>query len=310
MKILVPNDSIQLRRQVFTELMTPDKKTGYMDGVGFCLLRPYNNEFQFDLETRLWIAFLYGMSYSVTTSIRFSQEFPTLGEVNPGKLKKFWANERESLWFQPDKKYLKNMNQVIPAIRCIYRLSDGNLTEYLTPLLNKGLDEVYKEIRAVWDYFGTHGAFLFFDALYALVPELYTDISHLDWKNGGKTVVEGMAHLLGDDEAIDTKEYDYKRYDKTVDMLSRKFEAPRIVVESVLCFYRKLFKGTRYLGYYADRELVECLATADLLKNRYDIDIWKYRKEAVPKKLRGESNDWNSIRKDRLSLFKDTGKLY
>lgn len=311
MKPLVPNDSLQLRRQVFTKLMTPDKKTNYMDGAGFDLLRPYNKEHNFDLESRLWIAFLYGMSYSTTTAIRFSQEFPTIKDVKPATLKAYWASERNSLYFLPDKKYLKNMNQVVPAIKSLYTLSKGNLESYLTPYLEEpNLDSLYKEIRSHWAYFGTHGAFLFFDALYTLAPEKYNDITALDWKNGGQTVVEGMAHLLGDDEAIDTKQYNFARYNKMVDKLSKKFNQPRIAVESQLCFFRKLFKGTRYMGYYADRQLVECLDTAELLKDRYNIDIWKYREQAIPEYMRGEVGGWNSIRKDRLNLFKTTGELY
>lgn len=307
----IPNDSIKLRRRIFTQMMTPDPDTGYIDGAtDYDLLIPHAEDIDADTETRLWMAFLYGMSYSCTTVIRFVTEFPTVGNITPKQLKRFWAENKEGLWFQPDKRYLKNNDQVIPAIKSIYQLSQGNLAEYLTPLLNEGFDKTYKEITRKWKYFGPMGAYLFFDALYGLCPELYSDPTQLDWKNCGKTVPEGMAHLLGlDDQALHETPFDFDRFNKNVDMLAERFEQPKIIVESVLCAFRKLFKGTRYFGYYADRQLLECLATADLLQEHCGVDIWNYRERSCPEYLRGEANDWSDIRQGELKKFLKTGEL-
>lgn len=306
----IPNDSIKLRRRIFKELMTPDAKTGYMDGEDYHLLYPFVEDQNPSVETRLWMAFLYGMSYSCTTVLRFVTEFPTLSDITPRKVKAFWAENRDTLWFQPDKRYLKNNNQVIPAIKSIYQHSQGSLSEYLIPLLNQGFDTAYKEITKTWKFFGPSGAYLFFDAIYGLLPELYTDPTHLDWKNCGQTVPEGMAHLLGlDEQALHQEPYDIARYDQVVDHLSKRMESPKIVIESNLCFFRKLFKATRYLGYYADRQLCECKATADILKQECGIDIWDYRERTCPDYLRGEVNDWEGIRKERYHIFLKTGTL-
>lgn len=306
----IPGDSLKLRRRVFTELMTPDAKTGYMDGEDYGLMRPFFEDENPDLETRLWMAFIYGTSYSCTTTLRFIQEFPTLADVRPGKLTRFWDDKRDSLWYQPDKRYLKNNNQVVPAIKSIYQLSHKNLTEYLTPLLEQGFDTTYKEITKKWRFFGPSGAYLFFDAIYAFCPELYSDPAVLDWKNCGQTVPEGMAHLLGEDEqALGHEPFDLPRYNKTVETLVKKFNCPKIVVESNLCFFRKLFKGTRYLGYYADRQLVECLNTAEHVQKECGIDIWDYRQRTTPTELRGEVGGWDGIRKERYKIFLNTGTL-
>lgn len=305
----IPGDSPKLRKRIFTELMTPDEKTGYMDGEDYQLMRPYAKSRNLDLESCLWLAVLYGLSYSCTTTMRFLEEFPTISNVKPKALKLFWSAKKDSLWFNPDKKYLKNNDQVIPAIKSIYKISHGNLTEYLEPLLADGFDATYKEIIKNWRFFGPHGAYLFFDALYGMQPAYYSDPEHLDWKNCGQTVVEGMAHLLGDDEAIQTKQYDLNRYNKMLDKLAARFGKPKIVLESNLCFFRKLFKGSRYLGYYADRNLMECHATADILQKDYGIDVWDLRKKTTQDDLRGEIHGWDAIRKDRLKLFLQTGAL-
>jgi hypothetical protein len=305
----IPGDCKELRRSIFTELMTPDTKTGYMDGEDYQLMRPYAKERALDLESCLWLAFLYGISYSCTTTMRFLEEFPTIADVTPKRVNAFWKDKKESLWFNPDKKYLKNNDQVIPAIRSICELSHKNLSDYLCPLLEQGFDVTYKEITKRWRFFGPHGAYLFFDALYGMQPSWYSDPEHLDWKNCGQTVVEGMAHLLCDDEAIQTKQYNLERYNRMLDKLANRFHKPKIVLESNLCFFRKLFKGSRYLGYYADRNLMECHATADILREDCGIDVWKLRKKTTQDDLRGEIHGWDAIRKERLKLFLTTGAL-
>lgn len=306
----IPNDSIKLRRSIFTQMITPDPDTGYIDGAtDYCLLLPFAEDYNLDTEERLWLAFLYGMSYSCTTAIRIYSEFPRLKEVSPKKLKKFWFEHKEELWFQPDKRYLKNNDQVIPAIKSIHKLAKffGSLEDYMLPLLDQGFDAAYKDILKRWDFFGPMGAYLFFDALHGLCPELYSDPTNLDWKNCGKTVPEGMAHLLGlDDQALRETPFDFDRFNKNVDMLSQRFDQPKIVVESTLCAFRKLFKGSRYVGYYADRQLEECLATADLLE---PVDIWDYRARAIPEHLRGEAHDWSGIRKRKCKDFLKYGEI-
>lgn len=307
----IPGDSIKLRRKVFSQMITPDESTGYIDGAtDYCLLQPFAKDLNLNTEARFWAAFLYGMSYSCTTTMRFVMEFPTVEKLSPKKLKKFWADNKETLWFQPDKKYLKNNDQVVPAIKSIHQLSHffGDLQAYLMPLLDQGFDSTYKDILKRWSYFGPHGAYLFFDALYGLCPDYYSDPTDLDWKNCGKTVPEGMAHLLGlDEQALHKEPFDFPRYSKNVTMLSQRFDQPKIIVESTLCAFRKLFKGTRYVGYYADRQLAECFATDDILSHEYGIDIWKYREQAIPRRMRGEELGWNGIRKQKCKDFLSLG---
>lgn len=306
----IPNDSIKLRRKIFTQMITPDPDTGYIDGAtDYCLLIPYAEDYNLNTEERLWLAFLYGMSYSCTTAMRFSKEFPQIKGASPKQLKKFWTEYKEELWFQPDKRYLKNNDQVIPAIKSIHKLVRffGSLEDYMLPLLDQGFDATYKDILKRWDFFGPMGAYLFFDALYGLCPELYSDPTNLDWKNCGKTVPEGMAHLLGlDDQALHETPFDFDRFNKNVDMLSQRFNQPKIIVESTLCAFRKLFKGSRYVGYYADRQLEECFATAEFFGLD---DIWDYRARSIPEHLRGEANNWSGIRKQKCKDFLKYGAI-
>ena len=303
----IPNDSLDQRMETFLGLMTPEYITGYMDGEVYQLLRPYVKEHGLNLRDRLWLGILYSMSYSCSTAIRFFEEFPDI--TNWQKVEEYWIEEKSTLHFNPDRKYLKNNNQVVNVLKNIYHLSNGGeLDKYFTPFLNRGFEAAYKEILDNWYGYGPMGAYLFFDTVYGFSPELYSDPDHLDWKGSGQTVVEGMALLLGDDEAIDDKSYDLPKFNDAVDQLVKKLHSPKIVIESNLCFFRKLFKASRYLGYYADRELEEYLKVDKILQ-RYGIDIWKLRKLTCDDSLRGEVHGWKGIQKNMMHDYLKTGKL-
>lgn len=286
-------------------LVTPDKKTGYIDGAtDYCMLVPFGRDLS--QEDKLWLVFLYSLSYSCTTPIRMFMEFPSINDVTASKFKSFWKENKSTLWFNPDRKYLKNMDQVGLAIKSV-KSKSSDFSEYVEELLSGGFDNTYKEITRNWDFFGPMAAYLFFDAVYGLIPDMYSDPENLDWKRG--TVVEGMAHLLYRDEAIKTKEHNYETYNKVVNKLVNHTGQPKVIIESCLCAFRKLFKSTRYVGYYADRQLCECISTYDIVAQKYNLDLWKYREASVQDNLRGEIYGWQQIRKERLKDFVNTGEL-
>ena len=307
MRYAVPNDDYKtFRKKAFFEMLGTED---YVDGAtDFCLLLPFAKERDLSVEERLWLCILYGLSYSQTTTMRFFHEFPSFSKLNPKKLNEFWDDNKESLYFNPDKRHLKNNDQVIPAIKSIYKWCKGHLQQELQPLLEESFEATYKEIKKSWKYFGPHGAYLFFDAVYGLCPDLYKDPKQLDWKNCGRTVVDGMAHLLYQDEAVEIGNHNLERYNKIVDRIQEKSGRPKVIIESTLCAFRKLFKQTRYVGYYADRMLEECYLTEEYLEE-IGVDVWKYRKATIPEQFLGELHDWKGIRKELCKLFMKTGKL-
>ena len=303
------DDGKKFRRKIFFKMLD-SSNLGYIDGAtDYCLLIPFAKKYDLRTKDRLWLAYLYGLSYSGSTAIRFFAEFPDINTVKPKKLIKFWESQKNTFWFNPDKKYLKNNDQVVPAIKSIYFVSEKDIEEYLIPYLKEGFDRTYKEIRTNWRFFGTHGAYLFFDALYGLLPRLYTNPTHLDRKNCGSTVKEGMAHLLYKDEAVGENNHNFDLYNKKVDLIVEKTGEPKVIIESTLCAFRKLFKRTRYFGYYADRMMEECIATEPYLK-KLGIDIWDYREATIPEEFRGEIYGWRGIRKELYGLFLNEGVLY
>lgn len=303
----IPGDTGKpYRRKVVLNLLSGT----YIDGAtDYCMLVPYADSQLLSNEERVWLAYLYGLSYSCTTAIRLFEVIPDTTRINLKLLRGFWLTEKDSLWFNPDKKYIKNNGKVVPAVKSI----EGILHEYPTLMhwvisySKDGFNALYNGILRNWDFFGPMGAYLFLDALYGLCPELYVDPDHLDWNNSGKTVVEGMAHMMYQDELIETREFPLSKYDKIVDKLQKVSGQPKVIIESTLCAFRKFFKGTRYMGYYADRMLEECLYV-DSLKNVSVPDVWTLREKSIPKELRGEDNGWSGIRKDKLKGWLERGE--
>lgn len=297
------------RRKVVQSLLQEE----YIDGAtDYCLLVPYADDERLSNEERVWLAYLYGLTYSCTTAIRLFEVLPSTDNINMKLLRGFWKSEKNTLWFNPDKRYIKNNDQVIPALQSIKErvLSQyPSLMHWVMSFSKDGFHNLYKNILLEWDFFGPMGTYLFFDALYGLCPDFYVDPDHLDWKNSGKTVVEGMAHMLYLDELIGSKEFPLDKFNRAVNNLQKHARKPKVLIESTLCAFRKYFKGTRYLGYYADRMLEECIFVESATSMRNLPDVWSLRERAIPKELRGEDNGWYGIRKDRLKNWIERGKL-
>lgn len=306
----IPGDSGKpYRRKLIQQLL----RFAYVDGAtDYCLLVPYAKAKKLAKDERVWLAYLYGLSYSCTTAIRIFEAFPEVSHIRLKEMHKFWASEKDTLWFNPDKKYIKNNDQVIPAIKSIKSILNehASLLDWVSSRSEQGTNfsGLYRGILDNWDFFGPHGAYLFFDALYGLCPDVYVDPEHLDWKHSGKTVVEGMAHMLYQDELIETREFPLEKYDHIVDKLQEASNQPKVIIESTLCAFRKFFKGTRYLGYYADRMLEECHFVSGLNES-YVPDIWEFRRKTIPRELRGEDCGWKGIRKDRMRNWLEKGEL-
>lgn len=306
----IPGDSGKpFRRKVVLGLLSED----YIDGAtDYCMLIPYADKEGLSEDERLWLAYLYGLTYSCTTAIRMFEAIPSAEDINMKVLKGFWRSEKSTLWFNPDKKYIKSNDQVIPAIASIRDLVQGCVyfSNWLS-IVSDGFTDfrgLYRGILREWRFFGPMGAYLFMDALYGLCPRLYVDPDRLDWKGSGKTVVEGMAHMMYLDELIESREFPLDKFDRVVGKLQSHTGKPKVLIESTLCAFRKYFKGTRYLGYYADRMLEECHFVDSLKGVRYKPDVWELRK-SVPDPLRGELNGWKGVRKERLRGWLDRGEL-
>ena len=77
-----------------------------------------------------------------------------------------------------------------------------------------------------------------------------------------------------------------------------------------MCAYRKFYKGTRYNGFYLDRQLEEIYhfkkqpVAADIVK-----DLIILRRKLFDDKYLGEVGGWKGVRKECKTLYQRTGKI-
>ena len=83
-----------------------------------------------------------------------------------------------------------------------------------------------------------------------------------------------------------------------------------VKLETSLCAYEKFFKGTRYNGYYADRQLEE----VEELQRQPEFaeacaDSLAARAEAINGRYLGEKHGWKGIRTELKKSYLQTGRI-
>ena len=267
-------------------------------------------------EHMAWLSYLYGLTYSVTTAILIFREFPSLGGIRSrNELSRFWKENKHRLYFNRDRRYIKSNDQFTDAIVGL-RTYEGSMGLY-NNLRNLTDEEIYHRIVKHWPYFGRHAAFLFFDAYSKMLRNGECSLSSIFNWNEARTIAEGLALAVYDDEMyqrIRNKEKfsfeDTKKLNSLVRKLEQDCGANFTDIESTICAYSKLFKGTRYLGYYIDRFQEEL---SHAYTHRYPMSdmaqLVKLRRKVSPDKFLGEYNGWSGIRKERCKMWLKEGRL-
>lgn len=265
-------------------------------------------------EKRAWLSYLYGLTYSTTTAILIFRHFPSLRYIiTRRELKKFWEENKQRLYFNRDRRYIKNNDQFVDAIVGLRKFEGKTLFKNLSTLTD---EQIYHRIVKNWPYFGRHAAFLFFDAYSKMLKNGKCSLSSISNWNEARTIAEGLALATYDEGLYQRAKNKQLTADdaKTLNALVLKIEqdcgANFTDIESTICAYSKLFKGTRYLGYYIDRFQEELNHAKE---NGYHEDdillLYQLRLEVSPVKYLGEYMGWSGIRKERCKLWLKEGKL-
>lgn len=291
--------------------------------MNFPLLTEYANQHSLSINDRFWLSFIYSTCYCVATTC-FIFERLDITYLTQDQLEQFWIEYKPSLIFQTDKKYVKNMNWFVPLVLDFISLTNKRPAAYFRKYFGLTSSEVYNAMYKefmTWAYFGRFTTFLLIEAIAKLTP-LRADASWFDWKNGN-TATSGMLHILYlDDEAVEfdamgtlTISTRHKlveslpKLKKAIKRVHPKMTTNIVDIESALCGFRKLFKSSRYAGYYLDRVQAEIntmsknLPEATVLWNK----LWKYRSLRFDHKMLGEFQGWNGIQKHRNTEWLQRG---
>lgn len=273
-------------------------------------LKAYADLKGYDQKQREAFVLFYAITYCIPSSIVCMNNFDEI----QNNTEAFWDKHWKRLRFTSDRRWVKIDNKFC---ECYRDVTKKRILEQLRQ--EKTIDLIkYMGLIQKCYFFGRFSAFLFLEA-YCFMFQKRTTGDYLDWKNGD-TCTSGMMNVLGFDKEADLfdekevllvpektlTEALHKVLDKTPDGVSKSV----LFIETNLCAYRKLFKQTRYVGYYVDRvqEEIEKMSKEYPEYQKDFNDLYVARSVVLPIKHLGELNGWKGIRKQKCSQYIRTGK--
>lgn len=279
---------------------TESAKIGDIDP-SYAMLRYVADRFELSVEQRYWIAWIYAMTYCGASTFYIYNEFPDYENVDVGRLQRWWASRgRAQVICQTDRRWVRSSNQFVPAFMS-YRnwvqssqlgttkLTQGeHFAQFMTPNTpEQRYDKLYKSATQLFSM-GQFALFLYLEALHTITPlDLMPTDLDLDkaW-----SCRNGLYYACDMDEFITEKEGPTPAAAKertwtnwsTLKLVLSQLENPPTIwqTETILCAYRKYYRGKRYIGYYLDRQAGEIAKMADHVKDGVCWDVlWQYRKE-------------------------------
>jgi len=271
-------------------------------------------ELNLDEEQRYWLAWLYSACYSGATAYYIFLNFPDYSQVNLKDIEAFWNDKRDSLIFQTDRVYVKSNDAFIRMVYSWKKICGSSQSDFFEGL--DDYDAIYRILYRNLFFYKRYSLFLLLEAIHRLTG-LQISPTGIPFKEAVSSR-NGLFNALGWDEKVDKPLYDddlkiLNHYaDNLVDQLNIEFPSIKTDywnLETTLCAFRKLFKATRYFGYYIDRQMEEIKVMQKRFKDvNWDI-FWKFRREYFSKNMLGELSGWDGIRKERLRLFLDKGVI-
>jgi hypothetical protein len=284
----------------------------------FPILNYICDRFELNLEQRYWIAFLYGTNYCAVTTYYIYNEFPDFENVNVDRLQRWWDKNKQKLLFQTDRKKVKSFDKFVPCYKS-YKDMIGDKTQEEFFKHCKTYEDIYNLSSKIY-YFGRFTLFNYIEALNELtnintVPTFFDLKDAESSRNGLCYAFNKLKYVtLHHKKPNKPINYDELQNDFTNLLNILKQENPDLLVtiwnvETALCGFKKLFWGSRYLGYYIDRQMQEIIIMQKNIPDGVNWKpLWDFRAEFYLSCWLGENNGWQGIRKDRMQKFKTTRK--
>ena len=256
------------RRNKFVEYVV-----GSNNGADTVLLDEYAKLHKMNLDDRIWLAFLHGVTNAEITAIQLFHDLD-YKVITPKSLAEYWEINKPKLVFITERLYVKSNNWFCILIGDFMKKCKRHPASILR-LAGEGTSEeryyrLYKEIES-WRYWGRFSTELFLEAIITvgLVEDL--DSGNIDWYQG-RTMTSGILNMMYLDE--EAAHFDELRKTENTDKLNpdlipsmnkmltavtrilnkRGIVCNKAQVTPQLCSFRKMFKGS-YGAYYWDRQL-------------------------------------------------------
>lgn len=292
----------------------------HMYGDGDCngqTLKAYAEINALDMQQRFELAYFYSIAYCCVSAV-FMFESREAIKRSP-KTYSEWA--RNTLIFESDRKWVRQENRLdlmlkeYAAGKSWNAFSDAVVVDWLI--------DTSKALKYVqgWYYFSRYSAYLFIETVCDLTGIKVSKPQGLAYGGDRNTFVGGLLRYYRLDQTVQNLRRGSKLPvdDATIEQMVKQLQQDVknangddnwFKLETSLCAYDKMFKGTRYNGYYADRMLQETvqLSKQPGLKGACE-QIMAARSVAIKKAFRGEDNGWAGIRKQLKKYYKEHGEI-
>lgn len=279
------------------------------------------DRFEYNTEQRLWLIWLYGITYYWPTAYIIWNEFPDMELVDIDRLTA-WNNENYTrLRYQTDTKWNKGH---LPAQFASYKKWVGDRTQsqaFAEHITDDPIKNFYNlwDVANSWHKFGRYTSWFYLQTIHQCTDNnLEVDSLWLHDYSGSKSHRNGLCYAVGEDdwvgEKLTTTQLDFLN-DEAKELLEEvqlrfpgsKNKADYFAMETALCSFKKLFRKSRgrYLGYYLDRQADEIKKVED--DNWTGIDwgpMWQARKELLDKKYLTDE-----VSKQKMEIFMDSGVI-
>lgn len=298
---------------------------------GVYYLMPYlANHYGWDLEAKLWFAFINGNTQHPPTSWRIFMEFPELPRDSrqQNRLHDWFNRNWKALAFDMDRRYQK---KDFPASVACYTALVKKAGGLQSDLLAKPWKELWPLVRTDFYTFGRLASFSYLEYLRIMGLDVECPTLLLDDLSGSKSHRNGLAKVLGRDDLDwhDESGFDGKYLPGEIEWLAvegrnllaearHRFQEAEwfrdvgyFTLESTLCCYKSWFrKNRRYPNVYNDM-MHQRLVDSETAWPGYNFEVfWEARRAALPPYLRLEDNpDDPGLCPAKQNHFRNTGQV-
>lgn len=306
----------EYRREVFLRFYEFHLKYRAHPG-GVYYLFPYIAKRQnYDMEQKLWFAFVNGCTQNPITTSVIMEHFPTYRGIKKEDLRRFFDDNWARIEFDSDRKYVKTK---FPEMVMNYKELVGSKGQEAFFNRFASGDDVYTNFNKLWSViinnyadFGRLSTFSYMEYLRIMGVNIDCSSLFLDDINGSKSHRNGLCRVLGRDDMDwhDTITPDFKGYYTREELDWLKMEGELLLgeakermkgkdyehdvsyftLESTLCCYKSWSRpNRRYPNVYNDMMYNRIKKGEHFWERKFEM-FWEARRECLPEFLRLEDN--------------------
>lgn len=277
---------------------------------------------EFNQRQKIWICFLYGLTYHLPSALALWNEFPDAEKLDLERFNYFYRKNYKLIPFQTDK--MKSKAYVERTVRDYITQISSSQEKFINTYNGKNALETFNKFWNEFNSVAHYSRFSIWNFTQALKFLELIEIKPqnvLLGKDKSIAFIDGLLLNLGHFEKL-TKKINGKKqyyqfssdekefYENYAIELCEECNIDIYELETIACAYKKLYRenDSRYCGYYNDRiyEEIKQMESIDIWRGvDYNI-LWRYREENnIPNRPIDRSRFKESL-KDKIEFKSDS----